>query len=37
MLKVWTSQQPLHFGECDAKMFPFGTDVLIPGEASVQV
>jgi hypothetical protein len=31
------AQQPVHFGECDAKMFAFGKDVLMPGETSVQV
>jgi hypothetical protein len=31
------AQQLVHFGECNAKMFPFGKDVLMPGEASVQV
>jgi hypothetical protein len=31
------ARQPVHFGECNAKMFPFGKDVLMPGEASVQV
>jgi hypothetical protein len=33
----WKSVAYIHFGEYNAKMFPCGKDVLMPGEASVQV
>jgi hypothetical protein len=31
------AQQPVHFGERDVKMFPFGKDVLMLGEVSAQM
>jgi hypothetical protein len=32
-----TTRHPVYFGECDAKIFPFGKDLLMTVEASVQV
>jgi hypothetical protein len=29
------SEQPVHFGECRAKLFPFSENVSMPGKSSV--
>jgi hypothetical protein len=31
------SEQPIYFGECKAKLFPFSEDVFMPSKASVEV
>jgi hypothetical protein len=31
------SEQPIHFGEGKARLFPFSEDMFMPGKASVEV
>jgi hypothetical protein len=31
------SEQPIHFGEGKAKLFPFSENVFMPGKSSVEV